>query len=156
MTVADQRNVPANPGTVPPVPPSLPVRIVLRPLSKRLNPLILRLAGGRRFGLAQLRHVGRRSGRTYVTAVSPRRSGDVVLIALTFGNQSDWAKNVAAAGACSLRMDGVEYNASAPAFLSRSEAAPLVRSAFSPLERFSLRLLGIKQFLRLDVVPAPR
>ena len=55
-----------------------------------LNPLILKLAGRRHFRMAaQIRHVGRRSGRAYTTPVSGRRSGDIVLLALTFGNQSD-------------------------------------------------------------------
>jgi deazaflavin-dependent oxidoreductase (nitroreductase family) len=153
MTLSYQRAVHRTPVTVPSVQPSRAVRIVLRPLTKKLNPVILRFAGGPRFHMAaQLTHVGRRSGRTYVTPVSARRAGDVVLIALTFGTTSDWARNVSAAGGCTLRLDGVEYLASAPEFVSRADATADVRSAFSPLERLSLRLLGIKQFLRLNVV----
>lgn len=47
--------------TLEPVAPSLAVRIVLRPMTKMLNPLIGRLAGRRHFRMAaQIRHVGRR------------------------------------------------------------------------------------------------
>lgn len=155
MTIDPIRMVSGTAGTLQPVRPALVVRIVLRPMTKVLNPLIRKLAGRRHFRMAALiRHVGRRSGDAYLTPVSARRTGDVVMIALTFGNQSDWSRNVRAAGGCSLRLAGRDYVATEPEFLGRPEAAPLVRSAFSPLERASFRLLGIKQFMCLRVAPA--
>ena len=75
------------------------------------------------------------------------------MIPLTFGNQSDWSKNVRAAGGCSIRVDGQDYTATDPEFVDRAGAGPLLRSAFGPMERASFRLLGIKQYLRLRVVP---
>jgi deazaflavin-dependent oxidoreductase (nitroreductase family) len=123
-------------------------------MTKVLNPLIVRLAGRPHFHMAaQLTHTGRRSGRTYVTPIGARRAGAVVLIPLTFGNQSDWSRNVLAAGRCSLRLEGVDYEATAPALLSPQEAGPQVRTAFGRLERTSMHMLGIQQFLRLSVVP---
>jgi deazaflavin-dependent oxidoreductase (nitroreductase family) len=141
------------PATPEPVPPAPVVRIVMRPMTKLLNPLIAVLAGRRHFRMAALvRHVGRRSGRPYLTPVSARRAGDVVLIALTFGNESDWSRNVRAAGGCSIRLEGNDYEATQPEFLSREEAKPYIRSAFGPLERAGVRMLGIRQFMRLRVV----
>ena len=138
-----------------PVAPSRFVRTVMGPMTQILNPLILKLAGRRHFHMAaQLTHTGRRSGRTYVTPVGARRSDHTVLIPLTFGNQSDWSRNVLAAGICSLRLAGINYDATAPALLSPDEADPQVRAAFSRLERASMRMLGIRQFLRLSVAPA--
>jgi deazaflavin-dependent oxidoreductase (nitroreductase family) len=138
-----------------PVAPSLAVRIVLRPMTRMLNPLVGRLAGRRHFRMAaQIRHVGRRSGRPYMTPAAARLSGDVIVIPLTFGNRSDWSQNVRAAGGCSIRLNGQDYDATQPEFVGPREA--LVRSAFSPLERASFRLLGIKQLLRLQVSPAER
>ena len=102
---------------------------------------------------AEIRHVGRKSGRAYVTPAGARVSGDVAVIPLTFGNQSDWSKNVRAAGGCSIRVDGQDYAATEPEFVDRAGAGPLLRSAFGPMERASFRLLGIKQYLRLRVVP---
>ena len=55
-----------------------------------------------------------------------------------FGNRSDWSQNVRAAGGCSLRLNGRDYDATRPELLSLQEAQPLVRAAFSPLERASL------------------
>jgi hypothetical protein len=36
--------------------------------------------------------------------------GDVILIALTFGNQSDWSRNVRAAGGCTIWINGPDYH----------------------------------------------
>ena len=140
-------------GTLEPVGPSLIVKIVMRPMTKMLNPLVVRLAGRRRFRMAaQIRHVGRRSGRTYTTPVSARRSGDMILIALTFGNQSDWSRNVRSAGRSSIRIEGADYDITQPQIMSRQEAKPLVEAAFSPMERAGFRMLGIKQVMSLRVV----
>ena len=140
-------------GTLEPVGPSPIVKIVMRPMTKMLNPLIVKLAGRRHFHMAaQIRHVGRRSGRTYTTPVSARRSGDMVVIALTFGNQSDWSRNVRAAGGSTIRIDGEEYDVTRPQVMSRQEAKPLVKAAFSPTDRAGFRMLGIKQVMILHVV----
>jgi len=88
-----------------------------------------------------------------VTPAGARVSGDVAVIPLTFGNQSDWSKNVRAAGGCSIRVDGQDYAATEPQLVGRADAGPLLRSAFGPMERAGFRLLGIKQYLRLRVVP---
>lgn len=137
------------------VPPSRFVRIVLRPLTRPLNPLIGKLAGRRHFGMAaQIRHTGRRSGRPYMTPASARLSGDVVVIPLTFGSQSDWSRNVRAAGGCSIRLNGRDYDVTQPELLSVADAQPLVRSMFSPMERAAFRMLGIRQVMRLRLADA--
>ncbi|HEY7881655.1 MAG TPA: hypothetical protein VID31_12450 [Streptosporangiaceae bacterium] len=146
----------ATTGAAEPVPPSLIVRIMLRPMTKVLNPLIRKLAGRRHFAMAaQIRHTGRRSGRSYVTPASARLSGDVVVIPLTFGNESDWSRNVRAAGGCSIRLNGQDYDTTQPELLRVTDVQPLVRSMFSPMERLSFRMLGIRQVMRLRVA-APR
>ena len=155
MTANPERAVEAAPGGLAPVAPSLLVRTLMRPMTKMLNPLIRKLAGRRHFRMAaQIRHTGRRSGRPYMTPAGARRSDDEVVIPLTFGNQSDWSKNVRAAGGCSIRLEGRDYSATRPEFLTWPEAEPLIRSAFSPFERVSFRMLGIRQFMRLHVMPA--
>ena len=138
---------PAAPELIGPAPF---VRVVVRPLTKVLNPLIGKLAGRRHFRMAaQIRHVGRRSGRHYMTPAGARLSGDAIVIPLTFGNRSDWAQNVLAAGGCSIRLNGREFTATDPEFHRVEDARPLVRSAFSAFERASFGLLGIRQVLIL-------
>ena len=142
-------------STLEPVGPSPIVKIVIGPMTKVLNPLIVKLAGRRHFRMAaQVRHVGRRSGRTYTTPVSARRSGDMIVIALTFGNQSDWSRNVRAAGGASIRIEGEGYDVKSPQVMSLQEAKLLVQAAFSPMNRAGFRMLGIKQVIVLRIAPA--
>ena len=147
---------PAATGAAGPVRPTLFVRVVMGPMTRLLNPMVVKAAGRAGFRMAaQVRHTGRRSGRPYVTPASARLNGDVILIPLTFGNQSDWVRNVAAAGRCSVRLDGRDYEATEPQFLRRDQAGELLRPMFSPMERASFRVLGIRQFLCLHATPAP-
>ena len=127
----------------------------MRPLTRILNSLMRKFAGRRHVRMAaEVWHIGRRFGRVYVTPTGARVHGNVAVIPLTFGDQSDWAKNVRAAGGCSLKANGREYTAVAPEFVDRGDAGPLLKSTFGLVERAGFRLLGIKQYLRLDVVPA--
>ena len=146
---------PNRPGAFVPVPPSTVVKIFMRPMTKALNPIIRMFAGKRHFSMAaQIRHRGRRSGRPYMTPVTAKLTGDSIWIALTFGNQSDWSRNVRAAGECTVRLGGRDYLADTPQFIHRADAGPGLRTAFKPVERAMFRLLGIKQFLRLRVIAA--
>ena len=130
--------------------PSRLVAVVMGPLTKVLNPVMLKLAGRRHVMMAaQIRHVGRWSGRTYVTPAGARLTGDTFVIPLTFGNQSDWSRNVRAAGGCEIRLDGTEYRAVQPELADRDRAAPVLRAAFGPVERAMFRMLGIRQYLLL-------
>lgn len=155
MTTTPQQGTRDNAGLLEPVEPALVVKIVVRPLTKVLNPVIVKLAGRRHFGMAaQIQHVGRRSGKAYATPATAHVHGDVILIALTFGNQSDWARNVRAASGCTIRINGRTYHATNPEFLSRDNARDLLSSTFNPLERVGFRMLGIRQFMRLHAKPA--
>ena len=130
--------------------PSRLVAVVMAPLTTVLNPVMLKLAGRRHVRMAaQIRHVGRRSGRPYVTPAGARLAGDTFVIPLTFGNSSDWSRNVRAAGGCTIRLDGTDYRAVQPELVGRDEAAPLLRAAFGPVERAMFRMLGIRQYLLL-------
>jgi deazaflavin-dependent oxidoreductase (nitroreductase family) len=132
--------------------PSLFVRLVMRPMSAMLNPLVATLAGRRYFPLvAQIQHVGRRTGKPYLTSVGASVRDGAVLIPLTFGNGSDWARNVRAAGRCSVRLNGTVYHAMSPQFLDAAHATAPIRAAFGPVERVMFRMLGIEQFMRLQL-----
>ena len=130
--------------------PSRLVAVVMGPLTKVLNPVMRKLAGRKHMRMAaQIRHVGRRSGRPYVTPAGARLAGDRFVIPLTFGNQSDWSRNVRAAGGCTIKLEGTEYRAVEPELADRDQAAPVVRAAFGPAERAMFRMLGIRQYLLL-------
>ncbi|HEX5951310.1 MAG TPA: nitroreductase family deazaflavin-dependent oxidoreductase, partial [Actinomycetota bacterium] len=61
------------------------------------NPVVRRVAG-RVPPLAIVDHRGRRTGRDYSTPVIAVRSGVDVVIGAVYGVESDWVRNVMAAG----------------------------------------------------------
>jgi deazaflavin-dependent oxidoreductase (nitroreductase family) len=145
-------NVPQAQPTAPAMTrPSRLVRATFGPMTRILNPAIVKLAGRRhvRFA-AQIRHAGRRSGRQYVTPISARLAGDTFIIPLTFGSQSDWSRNVRAAGGCEIRFNGTGYRAVQPELANGEQARDVIRAAFNPVERSMFRMLGIRQFMLLQ------
>jgi deazaflavin-dependent oxidoreductase (nitroreductase family) len=135
-----------------PVRPSWVVRTVMRPLTKALNPVSVKMAGLPGFRMAgRLHHAGRRSGVCYITPVGARIKDDHVLIPLTFGNQSDWVRNVCAAGGATVEVNRRSYAMGAPEFLYWADARSIVRSFF-PLARSGFRMLSIKQFVYAPVI----
>jgi deazaflavin-dependent oxidoreductase (nitroreductase family) len=128
---------------------------LLRVGTRRLNPLMLSLAGSRLSMFAVIYHRGRRSGRSYATPVSARPTTDGFVISLTFGEQADWFRNVQAAGGCTIRWKGVNYPVIEPVVVDWATA----RSEFSLVERILVErvlapVIGIEQFVRLRHAPA--
>ncbi|OBB68009.1 nitroreductase family deazaflavin-dependent oxidoreductase [Mycobacterium sp. 852014-50255_SCH5639931] len=121
-------------------------------MTKVLNPLVGTMAG-RRFlpMMARVQHVGRRSRTLYATPTSAAVAGDMIVVPLSFGNRSDWARNVRAAGHCVVQLRGRRYLAVQPQFVAAVDAKQLVHKAFNAIERFGFRLLGVRQFLLLRI-----
>ena len=65
-------------------------------------------------GFDILTHVGRKSGKVYRTPINVFRASNGFIIALTYSSQSEWVKNVLAAGGCELKTCGKKYQLSAP------------------------------------------
>ena len=65
-------------------------------------------------GFGILTHVGRKSGKVYRTPINVFRASNGFIIALTYSGQSEWVKNVLAAGGCALKTRGRKYQLSAP------------------------------------------
>lgn len=87
-------------------------RWVTRTNKHVLNPVMLRVATG--IGpMAVVRHTGRRTGRerrTPVFAFAYRDGAQVrIVLALTYGPDVDWVRNVEAAGSFVLERRGEEY-----------------------------------------------
>jgi len=95
-------------------------------------------------GFGVIVHHGRRSGRRYQTPVNVFRSGNDYIIALTYGPQTDWVKNVLAAGGCELRTRGQTIPLGSPRLFHDQS-----RSNIRPLERQALRILNVADFLSL-------
>ncbi len=103
------------------------------------RPLLRRLPG---FGVVV--HHGRRSGRRYETPVNVFRMRPGLRIALTYGRDSDWVKNVVAAGGATIVTRGRELTLTAPRITHDPK-----RTGARLLERPMLALLRVDDFLDL-------
>jgi deazaflavin-dependent oxidoreductase (nitroreductase family) len=124
---------------MPPLPPWLARfnRVVTNPLTR---PFAARLPG-----FAVVRHVGRRSGRSYRTPVNLFRSGDRYVIALTYGAERDWVKNVLAAGGCGAETRGRIVQLTDPRVVKGGHA--VVPPAVRPI----LKAIGVTGFMELTL-----
>ena len=99
-------------------------------------------------GFAVVEHVGRRSSAVYRTPVNIFTAGGHYTIALTYGAQSDWVRNVLAADGCHVVHRGRRIRLVGPRVVHDE-----TRSAIRPLERLFLRLFGVADFVVLDAAP---
>jgi deazaflavin-dependent oxidoreductase (nitroreductase family) len=130
------------PGAHMPLPRSLARlnRVGLNRLTTRLFPWLP--------GFGVVIHRGRRSGREYQTPVNVFRGDGEVRIALTYGPDSDWVKNVLAAGGCRLRTRGRYLDLVDPRLVHDPE-----RGGIRSPERTMLGLAGVNDFLDSRVSP---
>ena len=96
-------------------------------------------------GFGILTHVGRKSGRLYRTPVNVFRVPEGFLIALTYGRDSEWVRNVLAAGGCQLEIRRVVYQLSAPTIVHDP-----TRRRFPMLVRIILWIIGAEDFIQLS------
>jgi deazaflavin-dependent oxidoreductase (nitroreductase family) len=119
-------------------------------MNTAINPWLLRrgFAGGRHSELGMLEHVGRVSGKVHRTPVHPTAIGDLVWIPRPYGEKSQWARNVIAAGRCRLQLHGEILELDEPEIVPASDD-PALSDAAADLARW----LGIS-YLQLHRVPA--
>lgn len=99
-------------------------------------------------GWAIVVHRGRKSGRTFRTPLWAFRRHNGFVIALTYGPETDWVRNVLAAGGCELQTRRRRYQLGAPVVFRDEDATDM--PAFI---RFMLRrVIRAPEFLRLDIV----
>lgn len=111
-----------------------------------LNPAVRRFAG-RVPGFAIVRHRGRRSGRVYDTPVNIFSVEEGFVVALTYGADAEWVRNVVAEGGCTIRHRGWDLRLSEPVFLSTR-----VGMAAMPIPvRLILGMLDVTDFLHMRI-----
>jgi deazaflavin-dependent oxidoreductase (nitroreductase family) len=96
-------------------------------------------------GFGIVMHVGRKSGRICRTPVNVFRIKDGFAIALTYGRESEWVKNVLAANGCELETGSKQYPLSNPCIVHD----PSHRSVPVPV-RVILGLVGANDFMQLS------
>jgi deazaflavin-dependent oxidoreductase (nitroreductase family) len=97
-------------------------------------------------GFGILTHVGRKSGKVYRTPVNVFRAPNGFVIALTYSSQSEWVKNVLAAGGCELHTRGKTYQLYAPKVVRDP-----TRRRFPIPVRIVLRIVGADEYMELSI-----
>ncbi len=94
--------------------------------------------------LAVVHHVGRVSGRAYAVPVNIFRDGDDIIVPLTYSSESDWVKNVLAAGWCELETRGQRIR------MTRVVLETDREKRWAPgVIRFFLGRIGVHEVMRL-------
>ena len=123
----------------------------LRPFTSAVvNPVTRRFAGHLP-GFAIVHTVGRTSGRPYAIPMNVFRQGEAWVMALTYGADAQWVKNVLAAGGCELEHRGRRIRLVDPAVVHD----PGRRAIPIPV-RWFLGLVGVTDVLRLLPASDPR
>jgi deazaflavin-dependent oxidoreductase (nitroreductase family) len=118
----------------------------------RVNRVVTnRVAGhiaGRLPGFGIVQHRGRRSGRPYRTPINVFRVSDGYVAALTYGTDTDWVKNVLAAGGCELEVRRRRVRLTDPRVVHDETRHDMPLGV-----RKLLAVLGVTDFLYLAVAP---
>lgn len=116
-------------------------------LVRAFAPVADQLAGKPWFPLwAEVHHVGRTSGAAYTVPVAVVPTPTAFIIGLPWGPKTNWARNVIAAGGCTVTWRGNDYECSEPVVLSKQEVLGQVDGFW----QFVLARTGIRSFIRLQ------
>jgi deazaflavin-dependent oxidoreductase (nitroreductase family) len=127
-------------------------RMLSRYTRRYVNGVALRLVG--RAAFADLEHVGRRSGLVRHTPLRAFRGRDKVVIGLNFGRDSDWVKNIQAAGSCRMRLGGEQLELGAPAIVPLGQGIQGMPWLFGVALRYVARTTDCVELPILGSAPA--
>lgn len=111
-----------------------------------VNPWLLErgLTGGKHSEIGPLEHIGRRSGTVRLTPVHPEPTTTGFRFVVPLGEQSQWARNVLAAGRCRLQLHDQIYELAEPRFVSPSELTDLPRFLRTVMAALGFRYLVLE------------
>jgi len=128
-----------------------PVRNTVRRFNRAfMNPHQMKTAGTPGAYASVIRHVGRKTGRSYGTPMEAFATDDGFVIALPYGSDPDWLKNVLASGSATLVHEGGTYRVDRPKLIPTTAAAPHLPVK----EQRNLRLFAVDQCLQVRTVEA--
>ena len=127
----------------------MPIPKAVARLNNHVTNHVSRPVAGYLPGFAVVTHVGRRSGRAYETPVNMFRDGERYVFALTYGADSQWVRNVMAAGSCGVRTQARTVRLCEPRIFTDPE-----RRVVPVPVRPVLRLLDVSDFLSMRPAPA--
>jgi len=114
-----------------------------------VNPVLLRrgLAGHRRSEIATLEHVGRRSGMKRLTPVHPEATPNGFRIVVPLGAESEWARNVIAAGHCRLTLHDRTFDLDEPTMVDAALVDHLPWALRRIMGALGFRYLSLRTFV---------
>src|SRR5215471_5804318 len=107
----------------------------VRRVSRLTKPIVLRTAGPNGSPTAVVRHVGRVTGRHHQTPVAAAAVDGGFMVALPYGPDTDWLKNVRAAGTATIFVDGRAHEVDNPEIISIQDATSHFRPSEQRLHR---------------------
>jgi deazaflavin-dependent oxidoreductase (nitroreductase family) len=110
-----------------------------------MNKVAVQYAGTPGAYASIIKHRGRRSGTVYETPIVPFATADGYLVSLPYGPDTDWVKNVLAAGSAELVTDGATHAVDQPEVVDIAT----VTDEFPPNEQRTHRWFGVTSCLRL-------
>ncbi len=113
------------------------------PVRSFANRIFLAISGRWFRAYSIVRHVGRNSGRAYENPVSAYPLGDGFVIPVLYGAQSQWVRNVMAAGRFTLRTKGRDYPLERPEIIPSAQAL----AAYPALLRRIMRSQKTRDFV---------
>lgn len=99
-------------------------------------------------GFGVVRHKGRKTAATYETPVNCWIVDDTITIALTYGTDVDWVKNLQAGVGGEIIVKGTSHRVGAPRVLSTPDGMNRV----PPLPRWLLPRLGVTEFREFPIL----
>jgi deazaflavin-dependent oxidoreductase (nitroreductase family) len=123
----------------------MPIPQSIARFNRSVTNRITHLFAGRAPGFAIVIHKGRTSGKEYRTPLNAFVTPEGFAIALTYGAETDWVKNVLAAGGCTLEYRGHPVQSIDPRFSTLANE----RERFPAPVRFILGLINVDKVLLL-------
>jgi hypothetical protein len=117
-------------------------------VNRVVNPALMRRgwSGSGRSEIGTLEHIGRRSGTRRLTPVHPEPTADGFRIIVPLADESQWARNVLAAGHCRLCLHGTVYELDEPRLIDPAEVEALPRGLRKVESLLGFRYLTLHTF----------
>lgn len=123
----------------------MPIPMAVARFNRKVTNRITGPFAGRLPGFGIVVHRGRTSGREYRTPVNVFKRPGGYVVALTYGPESQWVRNVLAAGGCTIETGGKHVTLTNPRVVHDPR-----RRLVPPLIRDILSLMSVNDFLLLD------
>ena len=117
-------------------------------VNRIVNPWLIRqgVPDMTRGEIGLLEHVGRKSGTVRVTPIHPVRTEGGFRVIVPLGGESQWARNVLAAGHCRVQVADTIHELDEPRLVSPTQVEAVPRVAARVMDWLGFRYLELRQF----------